>query len=128
MAGKTTFLSNKILDHALRNTAYTPPATVYLGLFSVAPTDAGGGTELTGNAYARQAISFSAAAGSATSNSAAIDFPVATPGAWSAAVAFGIFDAPTGGNLLYWGTLTSVTIAANEFLRIPAGDLDVTDD
>jgi len=52
MAGKSDYLENKVLDHVLRNTSYTPPATVYLGLFTANPTDAGGGTEVSGNAYA----------------------------------------------------------------------------
>lgn len=128
MAGKSDYLENKILDHTLRNTAYTSPATVYLGLYSAAPTDAGGGTELSGNGYARQPVTFSAAASGATTNSAAVDFPVATGSSWAAAIAFGVFDAVSGGNLLYWNTMTSVTIAVGEFLRIPVGDLDITED
>ena len=36
----------------LERWAYTPPA-IYVGLFTAAPADAGGGTEMSGNGYAR---------------------------------------------------------------------------
>ena len=91
MAGNlTNYLENKLIDHFLGTTSYTMPAAVYIGLFTVAPTDAGGGTEVTGGSYARQAATFSAASSGATSNDTNIDFtgmPAATT------VAIGIFDA-----------------------------------
>ena len=55
MSAATDFLEDKILNHVFRNVAYTAPATVYVGLFTTATTDAGGGTEVTGGGYARQA-------------------------------------------------------------------------
>jgi hypothetical protein len=127
MAGKSDYLENKILDHTLRNTAYTSPTTVYVGLFTVAPTDAGGGTEVSGGAYARQSVAFDAASGGATANSALITFPTATA-AWGTVVAFGIFDQLTGGNLLYWGTITSQAVADTNTATIAAGAIDITED
>jgi len=45
MAGSfTDYLEDKILKHVFTNVAYTSPTTVYVGLFTVAPTDVGGGT------------------------------------------------------------------------------------
>ena len=127
MAGNlSNYLENKLLDHFLGTTAYTMPTTVYVGLYTVAPTDAGGGTQVTGGSYARQTAAFSAAASGATSNTANIDFagmPAATT------VAIGIFDAITAGNLLLWGTLTAnKTTDAGDTLRIATGDLDISID
>src|SRR3989304_6558665 len=74
MAGsKSDFLENELLDHVLGNAAYAAPATVYFGLYSVGPSDVGGGTELTGSGYARIAVTnnatnFPAASGGAKSN------------------------------------------------------------
>lgn len=129
MAGsKSDFLENELLDHVLRNSAYTPPATVYVALYTVAPTDAGGGTEVAGNAYARQAAAFNVASGGATANTSDITFPVATPSGWGTIVAFGLFDALTVGNLLYWGDLTaSKAINAGDQAKFTAGDIDVTE-
>jgi len=127
MAGNlSNYLENKLLDHFLGTTAYTMPTTVYVGLYTVAPTDAGGGTQVTGGSYARQTAAFSAAASGTTSNTANIDFagmPAATT------VAIGVFDALTSGNLLLWGTLTAnKTTDAGDTLRIATGDLDISID
>jgi hypothetical protein len=129
MAGSMSdYLEAKVLDHTLGTTAYTKPASVYCALFTTAPTDAGGGTEVSGGAYARQAATFSAAtvgAGS-TSNSADITFPVATA-AWNTINAVALFDASTAGNILWWGTLsTAKTINTNDQFKIAAGNLTIT--
>ena len=126
MAGNlTNYLENKLLDHFLGTTSYTMP-TVYVGLFTVAPTDAGGGTEVTGGSYARQAAAFTAAASGATSNSANIDF-TSMPAATTVAIA--VFDASTSGNMLVYGTLTTnKQTDAGDTLRIATGDLDISID
>ena len=127
MAGNLTdYLENKLLDHFLGTTAYTSPAAVYVGLFTVAPSDAGGGTEVTGGSYARQAATFTSAASGATSNDTNIDFtgmPATTT------VAIGIFDDVASGNMLLYGTLTTnKTTDAGDTLRIATGDLDISID
>lgn len=128
MAGSfTDYLEDKILKHVFTNTAYTSPTTVYVGLFTTAPTDTGGGTEITGMGYARKSAAFTVSGtGTLATNSAAIDFDAAT-GTWGTIVAIAIFDALTTGNMLAWADLTtSKTIATGDILRIPAGDLDIT--
>src|SRR5574343_999627 len=105
MAGsKSDYLESALLNHVLRASALASPAAVYVALYTTAPTDAGGGVEVTGGAYARQAATFAAPVAGVTSNSATVAFPVATAG-WGTVTSLGRFDAPTGGNLLYWGTL-----------------------
>ena len=128
MAGKSDYLELKILEHVLKNTAYTSPTTVYCGLYTAAPTDAGGGTEVSGGSYARTAITFGAAASGAIANSSPVNFP--TPSAsWGACTHFGIFDASTAGNLLYWGALAQTeTPLTGNTVTFPTGDIDVTED
>jgi hypothetical protein len=113
MAGKSTTHTDAVLN-LLRATSITAPATVYVGLYSTAPAnDAAAGTELTGaGGYARQAITFGAPATDTgnvrkVANTGAITFGAATGSNWAAAPSFGIFDALTSGNLLYWDTLTT---------------------
>jgi hypothetical protein len=106
---KSDFLELELLDHVLGNAAYTAPANIHVALFTVAPTDAGGGTEVTGGSYARvqvtnNATNFPAAAAGLKQNGTAINFAQATAD-WGTVVAFGLFDAATSGNLLYWGWL-----------------------
>ena len=129
MAGsKSDYLELALLNHVLRATALASPAAVYVALYTVAPSDAGGGTEVSGGAYARQAATFAAPAVGATSNSVAILFPVATAG-WGTVTSFGIFDALSGGNLLYWGTLAvNQLVPLGEQVRFAVGELDVTED
>lgn len=127
MAGNlSNYLENKLLDHFLGTTSYTMPSPVYVALYTVAPSDAGGGTEATGGSYARQTATFSAASSGATSNAANIDFtnmPACT------VVAIGIHDNITSGNLLVWGTLTAnKSLDAGDTLRIATGDLDISID
>lgn len=127
MAGNlTNYLESKLIDHFLGTTTYTKPTTVYVGLFTVTPGEAGGGTEVTGGSYARQSAAFGAATLGATTNSANIDFagmPAATT------VAIGIFDAITAGNMLLYGALTTnKTTDAGDTLRIATGSLSVSID
>lgn len=129
MAGsKSDYLENRVLDCFLRNTAAAQTANVYVALFTVAPTDAGGGTEVSGNAYARQIAVFDAAASGATQNTSLIAFPAATPGAWGTVVAAAIFDAVTGGNMLYWFDLdANKTVGAGDVFQFAAGAIDITE-
>ena len=122
------YLENKIIDHMLRNQAFTPPATVYVALFTSATTDAGGGTEVSGGAYARQAVTLGAAAAGASSNSAAVTFPQATAD-WGTITHIAIMDASTGGNMLMHSILdASKTINDGDTFKIEIDDLDVTVD
>jgi hypothetical protein len=132
MAAMSDFLENKIVDFIFRGqalgitgasaTAGSGPTNLYVGLYTVNPSDTGGGTEVSGAGYTRVTISSSLAnwAGTqaaastvassgntgTTSNNGAITF--GTPGAnWGSITGFGIFDAVTAGNLLIWGALTT---------------------
>lgn len=120
MAALSDYLENAILDHVLRATAFSAPLTTYVGLLTAAPSDTGGGTEVTGNAYARVAVTSGVAAwkstngttsgastgtNGTTSNAAAINFPTPTPSGWGTVTHFGIFDAATAGNLLIYAAL-----------------------
>ena len=126
MAEFTDFMENKIIDHMLRNQAYTPPSTLYVALFTTATTDAGGGTEVSGGSYARKAVTLAAASGGASENSAAITFPTATAD-WGTITHVALMDALTGGNMLMHTPLdASKTINNGDTFKINAGDLDVT--
>jgi hypothetical protein len=133
---KSDFLENALLNHVLGGSDYSRPANVFLGLFSVAPTDASGGTEITGGAYPRKqvtnnATNFPAASGGSKSLAVTQQFDVA-PAGLADAVAWGIFDASTGGNLLYWGWLGSdagrvFTATVADVLTVPGHTLALND-
>jgi hypothetical protein len=122
------YLETKILNHVLRNTAYTTPGlSVYVSAHTADPTDAGGGAEASGGSYARvQVTAWDAPAARATQNTGAITFPTAT-GSWGTITHIGIWDAASAGNLLFYGALTtSKVVTSTVTFSIAAGDLDVT--
>ena len=126
MAAFSNYLENALINGTLRATTYTAPATVYVGLFTSDPTDAGSGTEVSGNAYARQAATFAAPSNGAASTNADVQFPQAT-GNWGTVTHFAIFDALTTGNMMYHGALTSSkTIETGDVFKIASGSLTVT--
>jgi len=128
MGAFSNYEENAIIDHMLRGQSFTPPTTVYLGLFTVTPGEDNSGVEVSGGAYARQALTLDAASGGATANTSAITFPTATAD-WGTVAYFGIYDALTGGNLLMYGALTtSKTIGSGDTFKVNAGDLDITVD
>ena len=126
MAEFSNYLENKILDHVLKNVSYTSPTTVYVGLFTTDPTDAGTGTEVSGGSYARQVLSVTTASGGIVTSSGDVTFPQATAN-WGTISHIGILDALTSGNLLMHTPLTtSKTIETGDILKISSGNLTVT--
>jgi hypothetical protein len=123
----SNFLETEILDHVFAGAAYTAPTTLYLALFTAAPGETGGGTEVTtsGTAYARETVAFTTT-GNTTSNTASVEYSTATA-TFGTVTHVGVFDASTGGNLMAYATLSSSkTIDTGDVFRVPTGDLDIT--
>lgn len=122
MAALSDYLENKLIDWLLRGQTFTPPATAYVGLLTAAPSDTGGGTEVSGGSYARVSVasslanwagtqsagstSASSGTGGTTSNNGTITFPAPTAN-WGTVTHFAVYDASTAGNLLFWAALTT---------------------
>lgn len=117
------FLANELLDHVF-NAAYAPAATVYLALSTANPTDAGSGmAEPSGNAYARQAITFNAAASRRVTQSATVTYPQAS-GAWGTISHWAVFDALSGGNMLAHGAFAvAKSVVANNTPSVASGEI-----
>lgn len=114
-----------VLQYTFTNASVTRPTAWYLGLFTSAPGEAGGGTEVSGGSYVRKAVTFSVTGDTAT-NTAAVEWPVATA-TWGTITHIAVYDALSGGNQIAYAALTnSKTIASGDVLRVPAGDLDIT--
>lgn len=102
----TTFLEDELIDHVLRNLAYTSPTSVNAALFTAFPGEAGGGTEVVAGGYARQAVTFGAPSSGVSSNTAAVTFGPATA-AWGIVIAYAIFDQTT--NMLLHGPVAEAS-------------------
>ena len=116
---------NLVLDWLLTNGTATRPTAWYVGLFTSDPTDADTGTEVSGGSYARTAVTFSVT-GNAATNTAGVEFPAATA-TWGTVSHIAIYDASTGGNMLFHTALDiAKAITDGDVFRIPTGDLDFT--
>lgn len=124
----SNYLENKIINHVLRNTAYTTPGTsVYVALYTSNPGEDNSGTEASGGDYARiQVTAWNAPSNGATYNSNAINFATASA-SWGEITHIGILDLDTGGNLLFYGELTvHKVIGSGDTFSIASADLDVS--
>jgi len=127
MSAMSDYLEDAFLDHFLGTSSTSAPAAVYIGLHTADPTDAGTGAEVSGNGYARQAITFASAASGSISNNAAVEFPAATTSSWGSVSHWAIYDASTGGNQLFHGSFdTAKTIAVGDILKVAASSLTLT--
>jgi hypothetical protein len=136
MAGKSNYLEGKLLDELYGAAAFPAPATIYVALYTSAPSDAGGGTEVSGGSYARAAVTnngtnWPAASGTPRMKSNGTVITYAAPTAnWGTVTHFGTFDAATAGNLLHWGALTASRVI-NSGDGAPSwavGAIDITED
>ncbi len=115
----------RVLNYVFTTSSVTRPTAWHVALYTAAPNDSGGGTEVSGGAYARQSVAFSVSGNTAT-NSAAVEYPTATA-SYGTVSHVGVFDAATGGNLIAYAALSaSKAIDTGDVFRIPAGDLDIT--
>ncbi len=121
LAVKSTYLKNKVIKHVLAEASFTMPTNVYLALYTTDPTVGDTGTEVVGGSYARQLLSFAtASAGAKTSNTSETfsTMPATTVTHW------GIRDASSGGNLLYFGAFDlPIQLNAGNNLTINSGDI-----
>lgn len=131
---KTAYLEKKLLDQVLLGEAFTPPAVVYLALFTADPGRSGSlANEIADPAYERQEIAFTAAdddetSGSYSENAYDIEFPQAATN-WGTVTHAAIMDAATGGNMLYVVELDAAKeITIEDFLKFPAGTFVVKED
>lgn len=133
MAGsKTDALEARLLDHLFKGAA-TPAlgalGTVYIGLHTAVPSDSTAGTEVSGSSYARQAVAaagWTRTAGS-ISNNAEVAFPAVTATPYTV-VGWGVYDAVTAGNFLYWGDTASTVMNVGDIPRFAPSAITVTED
>lgn len=140
MSQMTDFLENKLVDHLFRARSYAAPATIKISLYTAAPGEAGGGTEVSGGSYAPVSITTgdsafdatqggntgaSSGTGGATQNSAAATFPTPTAN-WGTITHVTVDDASD--NPLLYGALTNSKTVNNgdSAPSFPIGALDIT--
>lgn len=128
MSALSDYSEKLLLDWMMTTGSATRPTAWYVALYTAAPSDSGGGTEVSGNGYSRQSVAFAAAStpGGTTSNTGAVSF-TASGGSWGTITHIGIHDASTSGNLLWHGGLTtSKTVGDGDTIEFAIGNIDLT--
>ena len=128
MSAATNYTESLALTWLLTTSSATRPTAWYVGLFTAAPSDAGGGTEVSGGSYARKAVTFTVSEASGTTtakNNATITFDTASA-SWGTITHIAIFDALTSGNMLFHGAVTaSKTIDSGDAFQILLNNLSI---
>jgi len=128
MAALSDYAEKLVLDWLMTAGAATRPTGWHVALYTAAPSDSGGGTEVSGSGYARKAITFGAASspGGTTSNTNTVSF-TASGGSWGTITHVGIFTAATGGNLLWHGSMSaSKTVGDGDTIEFSIGNFNLT--
>lgn len=121
----TAYIDNQLINHLLGSGTYTKPSNLYLALYIGDPLTTGSEISTSGSAYVRQSSTFSVSGGIAT-NSAVIEYPVATTN-WGTIDYCAVYDALTSGNMLVTAPLTiAKNIVAGDILRFPVSSISVT--
>lgn len=116
----------------LKGTAFSVTSgNIHIALYTATPGETGGGTEVSGGSYARQAVAaanwsaVSAGEPSIIDNTAVIQFPTATA-SWGTITSVGVRDALSAGNLLYFGALVASKVVDNgDTFKFNIGALDL---
>ena len=119
----TNYTANKVLN-VLRNTAFSAISAVYVGFLNGDPTRAGsGGTEITTNirTAGRLEVAFDAPVSGVMTNTQKIDFGASAQ--TTAIRATGIYDAASGGNLLFYRNIPQLSVSAGQNVIIKKGTL-----
>ena len=137
MAGSASdYLENALVNAVLRGQQYTSPSALYLALFTADPTDANitANEIASGTWYARVDMTlggtinsaFTAPANGVTSNAKVLTFQPVT-GAQVTVTNFAIYDASTGGNMLYHSALTTPkTLLIDDVLSFAIGSIQIS--
>ena len=116
-------LRDEILDHILGTAANTAPSNVYVALYSSDPTDVDSGTELSGNGYARELVTFDASVAGVSSTDVNAEFGPATAD-WGSVTHVAVHSSISGSDLIFFGPLaTARTVLEDDILRFSAGNL-----
>lgn len=128
MSDASDYFEN-VVANLFRGTNATAPTTIYAALYTAAPSDSGGGTEVgAGVGYSRQAVTFGAPSPAGViANTNAPTFGPNTTTNWGSITHIGLFDASSGGNLLTWKAATAAkTVNVGDSYQIPIGSCTLT--
>lgn len=139
MSKFSDYLEEKIIETTLRGAVMPAPSSIYIALFTGDPTDANVTTNevnvASWPAYARQdaatggaiATGWTPASNGVSSNAKVVTFPANNGASAITVTHLAIYDAQSGGNMLYHAPLVSAkTLQVGDVLSFGIGALTVT--
>lgn len=141
MSQFSDYLEQALVNHIFRDTAYSQPTSIFIALFTSNPGEDGSGTEVDSDStwtdYERQDAAvgdvkvsgWAAPANGVTQNAKVITFPPNNGEATITVTHIGIYDAISGGNLLFYAPLvSSKSLLQGDVLSFGVGSITVTID
>lgn len=134
-SGKSNYLISKVLNWFWNAAAFTPPATLYAALWTATLSASSTGStsgEASYTGYARVGVTANttnfptSSGGAAITNGTAITF-AANAGSLQTATFFAILDASSAGNLLYWGSISSLAINPGDTPQVNSSALTASE-
>ena len=127
-ANLTTYGANQLLNYHLASGALTRPTAWWVALHTVNPTATGLiGEIVAGLGYTRQTVTWAAPALLTQNviNTNILQFGPAVGAGFTVAY-MTIYDAGSGGNAWWYGSITTTVIVAGDSYTILAGSIQVT--
>lgn len=126
MGSFTDYMEKAVLNAFCGNGSPLASTSVWVGLYTAAPSDASGGTEATGGNYARKSSGAWTSATALIANTATVTFATAT-GTWGGSIThFALLDDSSTGNMIAWATLTAArTIVTNDVAIFAVGSMTI---
>ena len=135
MSAASDYLENKVLDHVLTATSYTPPSTRHLALFTNTSGNAAANLEAgtltdeistSATGYNRKTVTFAGAVNGTSATNATVTYDAATAN-WGTVTHVAVMDSATGGNVLFWGAVTTPkTIETGDTFQVSSGNLTIS--
>jgi len=131
MSALSNSSEKSLLDWSFGSATWSgKPTVLYFGLLTSAPSDTGGGTEVSAGGYARSSLAVGITnfnrllvQGGSMTNKVPVAFPRATAN-WGTITHVAVYDASSGGNLVWWQPLSSSkTINEDDTFTWAAGEL-----
>lgn len=121
----TTSFAQSVANAAVGNVSFTPAANTFAALFSTVLTATGSGTEIVGNGYSRQEITYSSIANGVATSAANVTF-TCSGNAYPTVRALAVMTANTAGNMLFFQNIAARNVKPGDSLTFETGDIVIT--
>jgi hypothetical protein len=121
----TTSFAQTVANAAVGNVGFTPAANTYAALYSTLLDASGSGTEIAGNGYSRQEITYSSIANGVATSAANVTF-TCSGNAWPTVLSMAVLDSSTAGNMLFYQPIAARNVVPGDTVQFDTGNIVIT--